>query len=117
MIFTADFIARLYTAPLSSAFCNSRVYYLTSFFGIVDVLSIAPYYIEQLLAISTPGSAVIPTNATVLLGTLVSDKHEDPGGSTVQIFRVFRIFRLLQLERFVTAFSMLDDVYRGARGT
>ena len=123
ILFTIDFLVRLYTAPLSSAFCNSRIYYLTSFFGIVDILSIAPYYVEQVLTVPSTGHVV--QNATaepyhalrVYSSVATKATHEDTGGSFVQIFRVFRIFRLVQLERFVTAFSMLDDVYRGAKGT
>jgi hypothetical protein len=31
------------------------------------------------------------------------------------VFRVLRLFRLLQLERFVTAFTLLDDVWRDSK--
>lgn len=30
-------------------------------------------------------------------------------------FRIMRLFRLLQLEHFVSAFTLLDDVWRGAK--
>lgn len=30
------------------------------------------------------------------------------------VFRIFRLFRLLQLERFMTAFTLLDNVFRAS---
>jgi hypothetical protein len=65
----------------------------TTFFGIVDFLSTAPWFIEQ---------------ALVATGSL------DPGSDAATVFRLFRIFRILQLEDFVTAFSKLDNVFRAS---
>lgn len=33
------------------------------------------------------------------------------------VFRVLRLFRILQLEHFVSAFTLLDDVWTSCRGT
>merc|ERR1712238_227533 len=73
----------------------STTVYAQTFFGIVDFLSTAPWYIEEIL-IGTGTVAV--------------------GGDTARVFRIFRIFRILQLEDFVTAFSKLDNVFRASKG-
>eukprot|EP00611_Tribonema_gayanum_P021590 TRINITY_DN4183_c0_g3_i1.p2 TRINITY_DN4183_c0_g3~~TRINITY_DN4183_c0_g3_i1.p2 ORF type:complete len:393 (-),score=112.45 TRINITY_DN4183_c0_g3_i1:550-1728(-) len=87
-VFTLDFVARVWTAPINGYY-KSVPAYLTSFFGIVDVASILPWYLEETL--QGAGFAF------------------DAGP-----FRVLRLFRLLQLERHVHAFTLLDDVWRGA---
>lgn len=51
---------------------GGRLGYLFSFFGIIDLMTIAPYWIQQSLAL-----ADVPVNASA--------------------FRVFRIFRILQV--------------------
>ncbi|KAG5180071.1 hypothetical protein JKP88DRAFT_324581 [Tribonema minus] len=89
-IFTFDFVARLCTAPVNASY-GTPLNYLTSFFGIVDMASILPWYIQEILV-----------SAGVVF---------DAGP-----FRILRLFRLLQLERHVNAFTLLDDVWRGAKG-
>jgi hypothetical protein len=69
--------------------------YAQTFFGIVDFLSTAPWYIEQIL---------------VATGVIAD------GGDAAQVFRIFRVVRLLQLEDFITAFSKLDNVFRASMG-
>ena len=66
--------------------------YATTFFGIVDFLSVAPWYVQQ---------ALLESKALT--------------GDEAQIFRIFRIFRILQLEGFIIAFSKLDNVFRASR--
>lgn len=66
--------------------------YATTFFGLVDLISILPWYIQQYLA-----------------------HVSEVSGDEAKIFRVFRIFRLLQLEDFIVAFSKLDNVFRASK--
>ena len=60
--------------------------YIFSFYGIADLMSFFPFYIE-------------------LIFTLV------PGSFDSTIFRIFRLLRLFQLEHWRQAFSLLDDVF------
>lgn len=46
-VFTLDFGARLFTAPVNGTYA-SAFKYLTSFFGVVDVVSVLPWYLEVL---------------------------------------------------------------------
>jgi hypothetical protein len=94
-IFTLEYASRLFCAPKNRAALYSSWIYAQTFFGIVDFLSTAPWYMEQIL---------------VATGTIAS------GGDAAQVFRIFRIVRLLQLEDFITAFSKLDNVFRASMG-
>lgn len=71
----------------------SRWWYSTTFFGIVDLLTIAPWYIELVLT------------ACGIVGHDASD-----------VFRLIRLFRLLELEHFITAFTILDNVICRSKG-
>jgi hypothetical protein len=53
LVFTLDFTARLITASKQKAY-RSAYAYMTSFFGIVDFVSIAPWYIQVLCATMCP---------------------------------------------------------------
>ena len=94
MVFATEYILRLFSAPKSREALFSTWVYATTFFGIVDFLSTAPWFIEQ-----------------ALLGTGILDAS----GDNAKIFRIFRIFRILQLEDFVVAFSKLDNVFRASK--
>ena len=94
-VFTLEYLLRLFCAPKNRESLYSTTVYAQTFFGIVDFLSTAPWYIEEIL-IGTGTVAV--------------------GGDTARVFRIFRIFRILQLEDFVTAFSKLDNVFRASKG-
>ena len=87
VIFTVEYILRMFSVVKDANQNYSRCEYATTFFGIVDLMAIAPWYIELIL--------------------VASGIHFDGA-----IFRVFRIFRFFQLEHFVTAFTKLDDVFR-----
>lgn len=93
-IFATEYILRLFCAPKNREALYSSFMYARSFFGIVDVLSTAPWFIEQAL----------------ILSGAIGDS-----GDIARIFRIFRIFRILQLEDFVTAFSKLDNVFRASK--
>jgi hypothetical protein len=94
MVFATEYILRLFCAPKNREALYSSFVYATTFFGIVDFLSTAPWFIEQ---------------------TLISLRVIDGTGDIARIFRIFRIFRILQLEDFVTAFSKLDNVFRASK--
>jgi Ion transport protein len=94
MIFALEYILRLFCAPKNREALYSSFVYATTFFGIVDLLSTAPWFIEH---------ALIALNLI------------DKQGDTAKIFRIFRIFRILQLEDFVVAFSKLDNVFRASK--
>ena len=92
--FALEYALRLFSARKNIDALYSPWVYATTFFGIVDFLSTAPWFIEQLL---------------IHTGVI------DAGGDQAKIFRIVRIFRILQLEDFVTAFSKLDNVFRASK--
>lgn len=94
MIFATEYALRLFCAPKNREALYSAFIYATTFFGIVDFLSTAPWFIEQGL----------------LLFRVI-----DADSDYARIFRIFRIFRILQLEDFVVAFSKLDNVFRASK--
>ncbi|CAM9445641.1 unnamed protein product [Discosporangium mesarthrocarpum] len=91
-VFTFEIILRIFTAPISSKYGGSVWSYVFSFYGIIDFASVLPWYIE-------------------LFATAVGL------GIDVSVFRVLRLFRILQLEHFVSAFTLLDDVWLVAKDT
>lgn len=94
IIFALEYFLRLFCAPKSREALYSTYVYATTFFGIVDFLSIAPWIIER---------------------SLIATGSIDAGGDNARIFRIFRIFRILQLEDFIVAFSKLDNVFRASK--
>jgi len=94
MVFAVEYILRLFCARKNREALFSPFIYATTFFGIVDFMSTAPWFVQQILIISN---------------------NLDAGGDNAKIFRIFRIFRILQLEDFVTAFSKLDNVFRASK--
>lgn len=94
LVFATEYMLRLFSAPKNREALYSTLVYATTFFGIVDFLSTAPWFIEKLL---------------VVTGVM------DSSGDYARIFRMFRIFRILQLEDFIIAFSKLDNVFRESK--
>ncbi|KAF4693430.1 hypothetical protein FOZ60_010850 [Perkinsus olseni] len=84
-LFTLDYLARLYSAPANPLVGCRRARYIKSFLGLVDVISILPFWIECLVYLLDPS-----------LG----------GIADASIFRVFRIFRILLLEHFLIAWRL-----------
>ncbi|CAB9514739.1 gated channel subfamily KQT member 1 [Seminavis robusta] len=93
-VFAFEYILRLFCAPKNKEALYSSWTYATTFFGIVDLLSTAPWFVEQ---------------------ALIASGLEDESGDLARTFRIARIFRLLQLEDFITAFSKLDNVFRASK--
>jgi len=92
-VFAAEYLARLFCAPKNRESLYSTYIYAITFFGIIDFLSTAPWFIERLM---------------LAVGLVHA------GDESVFMFRIFRIFRLFQLEDFITAFSKLDNVFRAS---
>ncbi len=94
MWFALEYALRLFSARKNLDALYSPWVYATTFFGIVDFISTAPWFFEQFL---------------ILTGVMTST------GDMAMVFRIVRIFRILQLEDFVTAFSKLDNVFRASK--
>ena len=77
LIFTLEYFVRIYCTPKSS-----RLRYVTSFYGVIDLLSVLPTYLTLLV----PG-------ANFLL--------------IVRLIRVLRIFRVLKLVRYLSEANIL----------
>jgi hypothetical protein len=93
-VFLLEYLLRLFSVVKDRNHLYSVWFYATTFFGVVDLLACAPYFAEQIL---------------------LSAGAISRGGDSVTIFRLFRIFRILQLEHFVVAFTVLDNVFRASR--
>lgn len=84
LLFTVEYVLRLWSSP-------KPVHYFRSFYGVIDLLSILPFYLSALL----------------------------PGGSTFAIIRslrLLRIFRVLKLSRFLVEGNVLwSSLVRSSR--
>jgi voltage-gated potassium channel len=90
IIFTIEYILRLWTANLDPAYKNSflgTLKYAVSPMAIIDFLAILPFYL-----------------------TFVGIDLR-----LIRIFRVFRIFRLFKIVRYVSALNVINDVVRQKR--
>jgi hypothetical protein len=94
LFFTVEYILRMFSVTKDKIHLYSRWCYATTFFGLVDLITILPFYIE-----------------------LVMKRFGLANGNSSDIFRLIRLFRLLELEHFVTAFTLLDNVFWRSRGT
>jgi hypothetical protein len=106
LVFSVELLLRLWTAELvsncslstaalvsgggASWFGAARAY-MTSFFGVVDVLAVLPFYVQ--------------------LGLAQSGVHFD--GSTFMVFRLLRVF---ELEHFILCFRLLGAVFASCAG-
>ena len=86
IVFSIEYLARVFSVVKDPEHFYSRYFYCTTFFGVVDFIAVAPWYVQQIF---------------------FSHDHD-----MAVVFRVFRLFRVLQLEHFCEAFTKLDDVYR-----
>ena len=94
LLFAMEYMLRIFSVIKDREHLYSIYFYATTFFGIVDLIAFFPYFVEQCL---------IQTHVI------------SSGGDTATIFRLFRIFRILQLEHFVVAFTVLDNVFRASK--
>ena len=89
--FAVDYVLRLWTAKyLSPKLSPSKALweYMTSFKGLVDLVSFLPYY----LPIFFPG-----------------------GAAAFRLFRVLRLFRLFRVNAYYDSFSLILEVINGKR--
>eukprot|EP00927_Polykrikos_kofoidii_P039095 TRINITY_DN3352_c0_g1_i1.p1 TRINITY_DN3352_c0_g1~~TRINITY_DN3352_c0_g1_i1.p1 ORF type:complete len:1262 (+),score=173.67 TRINITY_DN3352_c0_g1_i1:129-3788(+) len=93
LLFTCEYLMRLFSVTKDPVHLYSRWFYMTTFFGIVDVVTILPWYFELGMA---------------ALGIPTADFSD--------LSRLVRLFRLLQLEHFLTAFTVLDNVFFRSKG-
>jgi len=93
-VFSFEYLLRIFSISKDREHLYSRMFYATTFFGIIDVASFLPWYIQQI---------------GIALGLFGHDKSD-----AAAIFRIFRLFRILQLERFMVAFTLLDNVFRAS---
>ena len=89
LFFTAEYILDVVTAKYDPKYNFSRWNKVYSFVGIAELLSVAPFYFENIL---------FPLFAP----SIVFDST---------IFRIMRLARILELERFFQSFTLLDDVF------
>lgn len=90
VIFTIEYIMRFIGAGADPEFAGStfkRLSFIFSFYSIVDLLAIVPYYLAALM----PGSWV--------------DAHDE-------YFRMLRLLRLLKLDKYIPSITLIDDVIR-----
>ena len=96
VFFTLEWFLRLVASPADPSFRSVKgwwircFHYVVSFYSIVDILAILPYY----LALALPGGWV--------------DGHDE-------YFRMLRLLRLLKLDKYIPSFSLIDDVCRRKR--
>lgn len=83
LLFTLEYLTRLYCV-------DNRLRYATSFFGIIDLISVLPTYI-----------AFFVPEAHALLD--------------VRVLRLLRIFRVLKLTMYVAEYSLLVQALRASR--
>jgi hypothetical protein len=88
-VFAAEYISRLFCAPKNREALYSTFIYATTFFGIVDFLSTAPWFVQA---------------ALIATGTI------EAGDDNARISESFEFS-----ESFVTAFSKLDNVFRASK--
>ena len=87
-IFTIEYVLRLWSCTADSRFrhpLRGRLRFAVSFFGIIDLLAILPFYLP----------AVLPADLRVL-----------------RALRLARLFRMLKMARYSKSFSTLANVWR-----
>lgn len=105
LIFTVMYMAHIWVSPVDGQFNqdkykfkddeaaanrNARWNYCMSFWGIVDFITVAPFWSQQIMVLTN----VAPQFA----------QH-------AFIFRVFRVLRILQAEDYIESFTLLDDAW------
>lgn len=90
VVFTIEYILRLWIAPLSPEYAGrfGRLRYAFSAMAIVDLLAILPFYLPM----------IFTTDLFFL-----------------RFLRIFRLFRLFKMSRYVESLTTLDDVVRSRR--
>jgi len=93
VVFTIEYVLRFIGAGADAEFSTgsnglmARVKYVFSFYSIIDLLAIVPFYAARL-------------NENTWI-----DTHDE-------YLRMMRLFRLLKLDKYVPSISLVDDVFR-----
>lgn len=93
VVFTFEYVTRFVGAAADPEFANassgfmSKINFLFSFYSVIDLLAIVPFYL-----------------AWAMLGSWV-DQHDE-------YLRMLRLLRLLKLDKYVPSISLVDDVIR-----
>ena len=94
IIFTVEYILRLVTAdyayPEKKTFVSALFAFTFSLYGIIDLLSFAPYWISMIFP-----AAMIPAGVVAF-----------------RMLRVVRILRLFRINRYYDAFNVITDVIK-----
>ena len=88
IIFTIEYLARLWTADLKYPNINpfiARIKYIFTFMAIIDLLAIIPFYLPFLF----------PIDLRIL-----------------RALRILRLFRLFKMGRYTTAFTTIANVFK-----
>jgi len=90
IVFSLDFILRAYSVGVDPKYAGVKGLWrhLTTFFSLVDIASIVPYWV----------------------GVVISGSFFSGESSASYIIRALRLLRLFRTERYVQAFSVFDDV-------
>ena len=94
-IFTVEYIFRVYAVkedPKYSHTVGGRWTYMQSFLAVVDLLSVAPYWIEVLVT----GRVITP--------------YSDASSTWSNVVKALRLLRILRFEKYTHAFTSFDDV-------
>ena len=89
-VFTVEYVLRFIGSgadPEYSGLSFKRIRFVASFYSIIDLLAIVPFYI----ALAMPNSWV--------------DRHDE-------YFRMLRLMRLLKLDKYIPSITLVDDVVR-----
>lgn len=94
LIFTIMYAAHIWVAEVDGNCSFNRWNYITSFWGVVDFITVAPYWLQVIMVTFN----ICPELA----------QH-------AFIFRVFRVLRILQAEDYIESFTLLDDAWYTCR--
>ncbi len=106
-VFTVEYIARIWSCTVDPRYADpfrGRLRYARSFYGIVDVLAIAPFYIGLWLL----GSA----GPITLVGLLTSQKYDL---RFLRILRLMRFARVFKIGRYTEAVDRLKAVFNARK--
>jgi voltage-gated potassium channel len=87
VVFTIEYVLRIWTAPENPKYNYRRRKYLGSGMAMIDLLSILPFYLT-----------FIPVDLLFL-----------------RVMRLFRLFRLLKIARYLKALNIMQAVFRERR--
>jgi voltage-gated potassium channel len=100
-IFTVEYLLRVWAVVEEEDYADpvkGRINYMTSFFGLVDLCAILPFYVELIVEGGLP------------------DPANSDDDFSLTFIRVFRLVRVLKAEKYMESLTLLDDVVRANKG-